>query len=582
MSSKGRSDDHFLVSKLTGEKLTRRQLIKRSALVGLSVPTFASLLAACEADDDVVDDPIDDDPAAVTEDDVDDAEDPDDDDDDDDVEGPGEGTYGGEFRFALNGELSTFDLHQTSNTQVTICVMHMYEALFTWDEEFGILNELAESVDTSEDGLHNTIHLREGVLFHNGDELTSEDVVACIDRWANTLEVGFGQQLMAATADWGATDDYTIEFEMSESFGTFQSVLARQNNGCAIYPAEIVEAAGASDVDEYIGTGPYQFVERVPDQHIILERFEDYVYRDEEPDGYGGRKHAYFDTLRFIPVPDEAARIAGMQAGEYDQLEGLSPEQFITLEDDPNVVAELGDPVRNNQVQFNMVEGLMTDVNMRKAMQALMDMDEILAAAHGTDYSRTDPSHMMQETVWHTTAGEEYYNMKDPDLAQEYLEEAGYDGEPIRILTDQETMAHYHTAVVLAEQMEDVGMNPDIQVFDWATKGEMTGDHSAWEVDITGFTFRSDPTQLPLARTDWGGQWDSENRNEAFDRLFGEIEFEDRYAAWEDAQRILYEEDVPMCKTGEGFALLVYAPRVQNVRLYHVGGPAFWNQWFDE
>src|SRR5690606_8379173 len=123
-------------------------------------------------------------------------------------------------------------------------------------------------------------------------------------------------------------DDYTIEFRMNSPYGIFVSALALANGGCAIYPASVIEAANGGEATEFIGTGPYRFVERQADAYIRLERFEDYAALPGDPNGYGGHKYAYVDRMEFVPVPDEAARIAGLQAGDYHYLENISPDQY--------------------------------------------------------------------------------------------------------------------------------------------------------------------------------------------------------------------------------------------------------------
>ena len=99
----------------------------------------------------------------------------------------------------------------------------------------------------------------------------------------------------------------------------------------------MIDAAGSEPLTDagYIGTGPYRFVERQADRFTLLARFDDYVGVDGEPSGYAGRKPAYLDELEFIPVPEEAARVAGLQAGEYHYLEEIIPDQIEILEGHP-------------------------------------------------------------------------------------------------------------------------------------------------------------------------------------------------------------------------------------------------------
>jgi peptide/nickel transport system substrate-binding protein len=582
-----------LQQSIAGPELSRRALLRRGVALGLAAPAVASLLAACAEDD------SDDDTEPVDEDDADEpmepVDDPDDDmtddeeiveeepdDDEEDVAAPDDedDRYGGELRVAIRNEPPTFDFHLTSSTETFHVVMHIFETLFTWDEDFQLVPELVDTWEVADDGLLNTLHLRQGVLFHNGDELTAEDVTATVDRWANVIGVGFGEQLMAATEEMRIVDDYTIEFEMSEPFGTFGVVLARQNNGCTIYPKEVAEAAGTDPIEDLIGTGPYKFADYQPDRHFVMERFEDYSYRDEPSSGYAGRKYAYLDTIRILPVTDEGARISGLRADEYDFSTDTSADQYDTLDADDMVVGFVGPANSNDHILLNMEEGITLNHDLRKAIQAAVDCEEILVAAHGEGFYDLQPSHMWSGTIWHSTAGEELYNIGDPDLAGQYLEDAGYDGEVIRILVSQQWEPSFNTAMVLQQHLQDAGMETDVQAVDASAYADIRNDMTGWEIAITFFNFRVDPAQLPTQRCEWGNRWCTDRKVELVDRLFREVEFEDRYEAWEDIQALAYEE-VSSIKTGDGRPLIAYHSRLQDVDLVRFAY-AFWNVWIQE
>jgi peptide/nickel transport system substrate-binding protein len=565
--------------------LTRRDLLKRGALLGASVPAVAALLAACAEDDDGVDAPAvdpdddDDDMVAVDDDDEDDDEPVDEPDDDDDEE-PAEDERGGTLEVALIGEPPSLDIHQTTATIVALVTWHMYEPLFTWDEEFQVTGELADSLDTSDDGLVNTIRLREGVTFHNGEPMTANDVVASIERWGTIS--GLGRSLMEAVENVEQIDDHTIEFTMSEPFGAFAVALARQNQGCGIYPASLLEEAGEDPLPEYIGTGPYRMVEHVPDRHIRMERYEDYQSRSEPTSGYAGMKNQYVDEIVFVPVPDEAGRVSGLQAGEYHYLESVTPDHFDTLDADENSEVEVLPPSSWATYVLNTAEGVLTNQTLRQALQAAMDHEPIVMAGWGEGFYRLDPSLMQQETVWHSMVGEELYDINDPERAQELADEAGYEGEPIRLMTTQEYAHQYSIAAVGQQQLVDAGFNIEMEVFDWATVGERRVDPALWDIFTTGISFRVDPIQLPpFQGCGWPGWWCTDEKVEWNERLEREPAFEDRYEAFERLQELFYKE-VPMIKFGDTIAISARSPRLRNFVTPTQLQPAFWNVWLDD
>ena len=495
--------------------------------------------------------------------------------------GAGEGQRGGTLKVALIGEPPTLDIHQTTATIVSLVTWHMYEALFTWDSEFQIIPLLAEGIEVSEDGLTNTITLRQGVPFHNGEEMKAADVVASIERWGQIS--GLGKNLVEAIAETTIVDDYTIDYTMNAPFGTFAVVLARQNQGCAIYPKSLIDTAGIEQIEDgFIGTGPYKFNERQADRYIRVERFDDYAALEGEPNGYGGTKHQYVDMIEFIPAPDEAARIAGLQAGDYHYLESISTDQYEALKDDDSVVAELLPPSGWDIFVLNTKLGIMQDLRIRQAVQAALDHEPILIAGQGQGFYRLDPSIMLQETAFHSTVGEELYNRNDPEAVTQLLTEAGYDGTPIRFMCTQEYLDQYNEAVVGAQQLEAAGFTIDLQVYDWATLIDRRGDETLWDIFTTGIAFRVDPVTLPfLQGNTWPGWWATDAKVEAVTRLQSEAEFDARYAAFEDVQR-LYFDEVPAIKLGDVLGVSAVSPKLKGPAPLTQLSAEFVNVWLED
>jgi peptide/nickel transport system substrate-binding protein len=582
-----------LSEKMEYTKLNRRQMLKSSAALGLSVPALAALLAACE-DDDTTDDDVDA-PAATDDDDPVDDEDPDDtdvdvdddddddepvDDTDDDVATEGEGQYGGSANFAIVAEPPTIDVHQTTQIVVSLVGWHMMEPLFTWDGEFNLVNELAETHEVSDDGMINTIELRSGVTFHNGEDLTANDVIASIERWGE-ISSG-GGTLVSNVEEMEQVDDLTIDFHMTQAFGAFAPLLARLNQGCAIYPASVLEEAGTDPINQPVGTGPYKLVEYVPDQHIHVERFEDYNSREEEASGYSGHKAQYLDDIYFIPVPDEATQISGLQAGDFDILESISTDYYNLVDDDPDLVAEDQAPEGWISLVLNMAEGPMADQTMRQAVQAAIDVEPILDASFGSGFYRIDPGLMLAETVWHSTVSEEYYNRADPERAAELLEEAGYDGEPIIFMSTNELHHHYNTAIVAEQQLSDAGFNIDLQIYDWATVGDRSSDPENWHIRNTTILFTIDPALFSfIPGTTWPGWWATDRKVELAGQLLAETDFDTRFEIWEELQELFYEE-VPVIKLGDRIRFSPYSNRLQGLDLLTQLGVPMWNTWVED
>jgi peptide/nickel transport system substrate-binding protein len=439
---------------------------------------------------------------------------------------------------------------------------------------------LAESHAISEDELTHTIVLRKGVLFHNGSEMVAADVVASLQRWGRIS--GFATNLMAATNEIVEIDPYTIEFHLNTPFGTLPHTLATNNGACPIYPKSVCDAAGDEQIAEYIGTGPYKFVERQADRFIRLERFEEYSALPGEPNGYGGHKYAYPDKIEFIPVPDEAAQTAGLQAGDYHYLQAARTDQYAALKDDPAVTVEL--TTQSDYLQMlllNWQSPVLANVKLRQAIQARIDSESVLLAGLGEGFYRLDPGVMFQETPWYTTVGEELYNRNDVETAKALVQESGYDGTPIRLLSIAEQRLSFNMAATIRQQLEEIGLVIDFQAVDNPTAFERWGIPEQWDMFPVGFGFKADPIQVPLFRIcNANGGWCDPESAAAGTQLSTAADFETRFAAIEQLQRDFYE-DVGAVKLGSTFGVLARAKQVQGQMLHTALAITFWNMWLE-
>ena len=543
------------------QQLDRRRLVQRAAALGLSTSALAMLIgrvgpARASA---AVLHALQDDPAA--------------------------GTPGGTLRVATIGEPPHLDEHQSTAELIAVIGYCAYEGLFTYDAEYQPIPELVETHTVSDDGLVHTMALRQGVMFHNGEELKAADAIASVERWGRIS--GVGQRLMEKTSELAQVDDYTIEFRLSEPYGTILIALAHNTQACVIFPKSILDAAGdepMTSADQYIGTGPYRLVDWQRDAAMRFERFDDYQSAAGPPNGYGGQKFAYADAIEFIPVPDEAARVAGLQAGDYQLALDVGNDQYAVLQGFPGIVAEILTPTNWDVFFLNWQSPMMENLAMRQAVQAAFDHLPMLQSGRGGDeFIRLDPGLMMQQTPWHSTAGEEFYNVNDPELAKAKLEEAGYDGTPLRFLTTQEYSYMYGEAIVAQQQLEAVGIVVDLQVTDWATVLENRAKPEAWDMFGTGHGFVPDPSQISYVgqMNQYPGWWSSESSLALAAELLAEAEFDTRMPIFEEIQTAHYTE-IPAIKIGDSSNVSFRSESIGGWDGQFERGVKFWNLWLNE
>ena len=313
------------------------------------------------------------------------------------------------------------------------------------------------------------IQLRQGVLFHNGKEMTSDDAAASLNRCKfGARAPALFQQVERVSAD----REVRRSLHLKDSFAPWATLLAYANGGPTIYPKEIMETATKEPIPpkDYIGTGPYRFVEWKAGHEIILERFDKYVKRTEKADGYAGERMAYFDKIVFVPVSDPGTRVNGIKAGEYDYAERLPGDLFEGLDKDPSVRTMIRKAAGFGELFFNQKEGMMRNQKLRQAILAAINMEPALESSFGTKKLwAVNGALMSPGTKWYTKAGTEGYSQNNPTKAKALAKEAGYKGEPIRYMVTTSYSDHYAASVVLTKQLKDAGFNIDLQIYDWAT-----------------------------------------------------------------------------------------------------------------
>jgi peptide/nickel transport system substrate-binding protein len=495
-----------------------------------------------------------------------------------------EGVYGGRLRVATTGQPAILDGHFLDQRTIALIDWNMFEALFTFDAEYNTVPMLAEGIEVSEDGLTNKIMLRQGVPFHNGEEMRAADVVASFNRWAPVASLGLA--ISAFLDEVVEVDPYAVEFRLTSPLVALPSLLARQQHGLSIHPKAIMEAAASEPMapDQYIGTAPYKFVEFQADRFTLLDRFDDYVGVDSEPSGYAGRKAAYLDEIEFIPVPEEAARVAGLQAGEYHYLEEIIPDQIEVLQDYPGVTIEILPPRSYGVIIMNTAAGMFTNQTLRQAVQAAIEVESSGQATHGEGYFELGPGIMLPQTIWASDVSAELYNQNNPEKARQLLEEAGYDGTPIRLLCTEEDLGDYNAAVVAQQQLEQAGFTVELEVSDEATLDENLEDDERWDMSTGAIVLRPDPVLITaFASCTWDGKWCSPEKVAAVERLQTESDFESRFEALEELQRLFYEQ-APKVKLVNNYGVAALASNVQGLlgRMHFELEPEFTNCWLEE
>jgi peptide/nickel transport system substrate-binding protein len=476
------------------------------------------------------------------------------------------------LNLAMVAEPQTLDPMTTTADLVATIMQHVYEPLYTFDAKWNVVPMLAEALPkVSADGKLYSITLRAGVPLHNGRMLDAEDVVASLRRWMEVSPRGraLGKEVASLVAN-GANG---IAITLKNPYAPFLAQLALPSSMAAMMARESI----APVLKDFIGTGPYKFKERRPDQYVLLTRFDAYAARKEAANGYGGKRVALADELRFVPVPNANTRVEGALAGQFQYVDLLPIEALQRLEGAPAKVvpimtASFGFPY----LVFNTKEGVMASQALRQAVQTAMGEGEMLAAGFGdTRFFIAEGNHFPKDTPFYSTAGTARYNERDPAKAKTLAAQAGYKGETIRILTSRQYDFHYNMALIMAEQLKRAGLKAELNVVDWATLVQRRNDARLWDIYITHSGQFPEPMLSPPQLGDGApGWWGSPAKQAALAALNQEVNPARRAALWGRVQQVVYDE-VPYVNVGKFNSLSARAPAL--LGFTPATWPFFWN-----
>ncbi len=468
----------------------------------------------------------------------------------------------------------SLDPHLTVAVATSEIGRNTFETLLSFNEQNEVAPLLAESFESSDDEKSITFHLRKGVKFHNGKEMTADDVVASMERWKL---LNGKAQIYFADSKFVKEDDYTVILKMDKPLTIAKYILAMNVNFAAIMPEEVIENAGELGVTEYIGTGPFKFVDWKQDQYIQFEKNEDYQSTSAEIDGLVGKKEPLVDRLKIHMVPDTSTRTAGVQTGEYDIALNIPTDNYEQISKDPNLEAVIF-PDGFTTAVFNNREGVFVDKKRRQAVNLAVKKEDVLVTA----YTREE-FYMLEHGIvgkdyvaWHNDQGKDVYENHDPDAAKELLKETGYNGETVRILTTRDYDDQYQAAIVVQQQLEEIGMEVELLVYDWPTLMEVREDPSTYDIMIMAYNPVTDPTQLNFldSRTNYTGWTNDPNMDALIDDL---LVAENDEAAKEVFSQMQAEfwDYLPAVKFGDYSGIAVTHGDVTGFD--HIHGAVLWN-----
>ncbi len=547
-----------LVGELNKGRVSRRVFIARASALGLSLPTIATVLAACGGGDDTSD-TADTEQKSVK---------------------LAEGQPGGTLREGYDQDFSRMDPINTSWYDPAFFAL--YEAVVTRDADNKFVPELAESWETSEDGLTWTFKLRPDVKFHSGAALDAEMVARVFNTIIDPDAASPQLAQWAPVKRTRAIDATTFEVQVAHPFANLPNVISTGYS--RICNMDMREKLG----DDYAikkldGSGPFTFTKWVPGSSVSVERWEEYP--GPIVPFFVNKEKAYLDGIDWRFIPESATRALQIEQGELDTLKGPAYQDVERLKSNGDlVVTEVGEQsLWYLGLNFERLE--FGDLKVRQAVSQAIDRDAIvdrLVFGHGkAAYGPLPPA-----APDYDSAVEEH-NQFDPERAKALMEEAGWtaggdgtlakDGKPFEFELATSNESFMQTlGTVIQEQLRDIGMKVRVRSYDGATHFQKMGE------GVDSFLFRyawPNPYDVYIVISDSGAapvpNWQraSIKALDQAHRDYQEAADEEQLQAASSKGQTVGAEELPFVPIFNPSAIWVNRKQVRNYM------PISWNLW---
>ncbi len=345
----------------------------------------------------------------------------------------------------------------------------VYESLFAWDHTLAPKPEMAQSWTTSPDGLTWTFTLRPNLRFHDGQPVTTADVIPSLARWMSFD--GGGSKLAVALLDMQPTSPDTFEMRLKTPFPGMLAVLAAApSRFAAIMRARDIPAT-RTQVLTAIGSGPFRYLPeaRVSGVTVAWARNPGYVPRAEPPDGMAGGRVAKVDRVEWHVIPDPSTVAAALARGEVDFVETMSLDNIPLLAQNSAITIRKLSPLNNQtMLRANNLQPPFDNVLARQALNYIIDQSDELGAAFGDPaYWQPCNDFFLCAGPYATDAGASGFH-QDFAKARDLLEQAGYHGEKLVFIASHDN-TNGAMSEVAADAMQKAGLNLDMVWSDWAT-----------------------------------------------------------------------------------------------------------------
>lgn len=433
---------------------------------------------------------------------------------------------GSELVVAIPTDPDGFHPHQSVAAASAEIAFNLFEGLVKAAPDGSIIPALAEEWEISPDGLTYTFTLRQGVKFHNGRNLTPEDVVYCLTRLVDPdlspkSRDYTGVQRIAAQGD-------QVVITLAQPDAVFLALLTEF--GASIYPKEVEGELSTKP----IGTGPFTLSAWEPGDSLTLAKFPQY-WNPQLPKT---------DKIILKIIPEPTTMVNSLLTGHVDLIPRLEPDYLHQVEG-KSTLQIIDSPM--NLVQLLAINNAVApfdDLRVRQALNYAVNREEIIQGAAWGKGTPIGSNLTPAMGAWYKDLTAQYpYN---PEKAKELLAQAGYpDGFSTTMYLPAPYPLHRNAGEIIAAQLEKVGIKVKIKVIEWADWLEQVNRDRDYELTVVGLTGRIDPhTMLNRYQSQSGrniSYFASPEYDELLVRGLAETDHETRIEMYQRLQTILAE-----------------------------------------
>ena len=376
--------------------------------------------------------------------------------------GSGGGTAGGyknTLTWAQGADVTSLDPHQGKETPAVQVNTQIFDTLVTVDPETNeVVPQIAESWEQTDDQTY-VFKIREGIKFHDGSDLTAEDVKFSLDRARNSAAVSY---IVSFIEEVTVDDDHTVTVKTTAPYAPTLRNLAIPF--AAIVPKAVVEADENAFIQNPVGSGPYKFVEWNHGDHVTLKAFDDY---------YAGKPET--ENLIMKVIPETSQRTIALETGEVDLAYDLAVNDIPKVNSDDKLTVYEIPSLTCWYVSMNMNKKPFDNPKVREAMSMAIDRQTIIDTINAGSGQTADAIIAPAVFGYYSTGVKEY----NPTKAKELLAEAGYPNGFSTTLWVNDNQSRIEMCQAMQAMLLEVGVQCNLEVLEFGSFISRTtaGDH---------------------------------------------------------------------------------------------------------